>query len=145
MDTAIMLCDHAEAVNGKLFINGGGINVFRVSSGPPHTISTALAVVIHVPWAATNRAHQLTVALLDEDGSEVAPWVPDGASPRPPVRVESQFNVGRPAQLRAGAAQSVPLAINFQLGLRSLGGYVFVVSIDGDEVKRLPFRVQLKD
>lgn len=144
MDTAIMLCDHAEAINGKLFINGGGINVFRVGSGPPHTISTALGVVIHVPWAATNQAHRLAVDLVDEDGSEVAPWVPDGAPPRPPVKVESQFNVGRPAQLRAGAAQPVPLAINFQLGLASLGGYVFVVSIDDVEVKRLPFRVERK-
>lgn len=145
MDTAIMLCDHAEAVKGKLFINGGGIDVFRVGSGPPHPISTALAVVIHVPWAATNRAHRLTVALVDEDGSEVVPWVPSEAPPRPPVRVESQFNVGRPAQLQAGAAQPVALAMNFQLGLTSLGGYVFVVSIDDDEVKRLPFRVERKN
>lgn len=144
MDTAIMLCDHAEAINGKLFVNGGGINVFRVSSGPPYTLSTALAVVIHVPWSATNHAHRLTVDLIDEDGQEVVPWVPEGAAPRPPVKVDSQFNVGRPVQLQAGAAQSFPLAINFQLGLTRLGGYEFVVSIDDVEVKRLAFRVERK-
>lgn len=144
MDTAIMLCDHAEAVNGKLFLNGGGINVFRVSPQPPHSISTALGVVIHVPWTATNQAHHLTVDLIDEDGQPVAPWVPDGAPPRPAVKVDSQFNVGRPVRVQAGAPQSVPLAINFQLALRSLGGYAFVVSIDDTEVKRLSFRLEAK-
>lgn len=139
-----MLCDHAEALNGKLFMNGGGINVFRVARKPPHNITTALASVIHVPWMATNHAHKLSIELIDEDGHEVIPWAPDGAPTPPPVKVETQFNVGRPAQLQSGDVQSFPLAINFQLGLRRLGGYSFVVSIDDAEVRRLPFRLTIK-
>jgi hypothetical protein len=58
-------------------------------------------------------------------------------------RIEGVFNMGRPPTLVAGDEQVIPLAINLNgLPFEAPGRYTFVVEVDGQEVKRLPFRVQ---
>src|SRR4051812_26271979 len=111
MELDVMLCDHAEAHQGKLFINGAGINLVFVSPQPPHVVSLYLAAVVQVPYTQTNQMHTLTVKLLDEDGNPVIPWTPEGViESAPPVQMDAQFNVGRPPILPPGEAQTVPLA-----------------------------------
>jgi hypothetical protein len=54
---------------------------------------------------------------------------------RIPVRsLTAGFNVGRPPQLPHGDSQTVPLAFGFNIPLPRLGVFVFVISIDGDEI-----------
>lgn len=142
MQVDAVLCDHAEIAEGKLFLNGGGINLLYVGPQAPYVINLFFAAVVHVPYTATNAQHTLTLRLLDDDGSAVVPWAPDGAQANGPVVIETEFNVGRPPGLQAGQSQPVPVAFGFPgLPLSRLGGYVFVLEIDGAEERRLTARV----
>src|SRR4051794_16884249 len=114
MEADVFLCNAAEAAEGKLYVNGAGINVCYVPAEPPHMINVALGAVIEVPYTATNQPHTLIVTLLDSDGNQVRPWTPD-ESEVPPVEVHIPFNLGRPPGLQPGDAQTMPVALNVQL------------------------------
>ncbi len=139
MELDAFLCDHAEVADGKLFVNGAGINLTWSSPTPPHMLSVSVAMVVQVPWTETNEPHEVTVALVDDDGAVVRGWSPDGAE-TPPVELRTGFTVGRPAQLPLGEIQTVPLACNFTVPLPRLGMHEFVIALDGTPVKRLPIR-----
>jgi hypothetical protein len=144
MEVDAMLCDHAEAADGKLFINGGGIAAAWVQPQPPYLVTLALGVVIHVPYTETNNPHNLSVQLNDEDGHPVVPWTNEQAVPgsTSPIQAIVPFNVGRPAQLPMGDTQPVALGMNFVgLPMPSLGLFTFILEVDGKEARRLPFRV----
>ena len=105
MKVQMLLCDAAQAVNGKLYILGAGWNII----GPDPTPS-AIAFQIEVPWDQANRKHRLKVALLSDDGQPVLLPTPAGGSN--PAEVTAGFEVGRPPGLRPGSPLSVVLAIN---------------------------------
>ena len=136
-----MLCDFVQAADNKLFVNGGSVNRSWVQPEPPHRVKLGLATVVHVPYTATNQPHKLTITLKTEDGKPVVPHVPDGMPEPGPVEVAVTFNVGRPPILTPGETQDWSFAVNFELDLPQLGGYNFLISIDGSEAKRLPLRV----
>jgi len=53
-----------------------------------------------------------------------------------------RFNLGRPAILQPGEPQHVPFALNLdQIPFERPGTYSFVITIDGEELGRLTFRV----
>ena len=142
MDIDVMLCDHAEALEGKLFINGAAINLLFVGPQPPHVVAFSVAAVVQVPYNATNEPHTIVVRVLDEDGRPVLPWVPDGAPPPSPVEMQTTFTVGRPPILPPGEAQTVPVAFNLQsLPLGHVGAYAVAIEVDGEPVRQLPFRL----
>lgn len=144
MEIDAFLCDHAEVAEGKLFVNGAGINIMWAGAvQAPYPITVSVAAVAHVPWTATNQAHQVDVRLEDEDGNVVTPWAPDGVPDQPNVELGTGFNVGRPPQMTVGDSQNVPLAFGFNVPLKKLGMYSFVISVDGTEMKRLPIRLML--
>jgi hypothetical protein len=141
------LCDSAVVAEGKLYIQGGGWNMLTAASFPFVQSRIGVAVIIGVPYTATNRSHTFELRLLDQDGQPVpiGPVVgtdETGALQRP-SGVAAQFNLGRPSLLRAGDAQNLPFAINLdQLPIESPGAYSFVLGISGQEIERLTFRVQ---
>jgi hypothetical protein len=143
MEIDAFLCDHAEVADGKLFINGAGINILWSGPDGPHLANVAVATVIRVPWTSTNEDHTIRVQLLDEDNHQVFPAAPNLPEQASPIELTAGFNVGRPPQLPHGDSQTVPLAFGFNMPLPRLGAYVFVISIDGDEMKRLPFRMMV--
>ncbi len=100
----LMLADSAQALDNKLYILGGGWSV----TGPDPTPS-ALAVNIKVPWDRANEQHHMVLELLDDDGNAVEIPTPAGGQP---MRIESDFEVGRPPGLRAGTPIDFALAIN---------------------------------
>ena len=69
MEATLLLCDHAEAIGGKLYINGGGWNVLLRPGAP---VNLSLAILIEVPWDEANTQHRLRAYLLTEDGEPVA-------------------------------------------------------------------------
>jgi len=139
-----ILCNHAEAAENKLFLTGGGITMCFVASNLPHIVTVALGNIVHVPYQATNQAHKLSVRLIDEDGQPVIPFHPEGTPEPPPVALEVPFNIGRPPFISVGDEQTIALAVNFtNLPLARLGLYTFVIEIDGNEMRRVPFRVLL--
>ncbi|HVA03352.1 MAG TPA: hypothetical protein VMU64_06330 [Acidimicrobiales bacterium] len=141
MDVDVIVCNHAETAENKLFVTGGGVNMAFVAPQPPHVISLGLGAVIHVPYQATNQAHTFKVALMDEDGNAVVPFHAEGPEPSQ-IEFEAPFNVGRPPMIAVGDEQTISVAVNFKnLPLAQPGLYSFVVSINGHEARRLPFRI----
>jgi hypothetical protein len=138
----VILCNHVEGADGKLYLSGGGIDIAYVAPNPPHVIAVGLGIVVHLPYTATNQAHRLRIALVDEDDKPAAMFQPEGAEAPPPLDVTVPFNVGRPANIAVGDEQSFTVGTNMMgLPLANLGKYIFVVEIDGTEVRRLPLRV----
>jgi len=142
MDADVILCNHAETAENKLYLTGGGISMCFVGPAPPHVITIALGAVIHVPYQMTNQPHTIMFSLVDEDGAPVAPFHADDLPELPPVEVAVPFNVGRPPMIAVGDEQSVALAANFvNLPLSQPGLYSFAVEIDRKPLRSLPFRV----
>lgn len=105
MKVTMLLCDSAQAVNGKLYVLGGGWTL----TGPDPTPS-ALAILIDVPWDEANKEHRLKLALVTEDGRPVN--ILTGPAGERPLEIGAAFEIGRPAGHRAGTPLSVVMAIN---------------------------------
>jgi hypothetical protein len=135
MKVTMMLADAAQAVEGKLYILGGGWSITGPEPAP-----SAIAVYIQVPWDRTNVQHNFRLELLDSDGQPVTAEGPD--SSEEPIVIEGGFEVGRPAGLKPGTPIDVPLAVNIApLPLPAGGRYEWRLSIDGEgsEDWSLPF------
>jgi hypothetical protein len=130
----MMLADAAQAVDNKLFILGGGWSVTGPEPAP-----SAIALHIKVPWDQTNRKHLMLLELIDLDGEPVLIETPVG---RQALRIENQFEVGRPPGVKPGSPLEIPFALNLgPLPLQPGGSYVWRLSINGEthEHWRLPF------
>ena len=105
MKVTILLADAAQAIDGKLYILGGGWSI-----RPPEPTPMAMAIKIEVPWTETNYRHRLRLALFDEDGQPVR--VPTQSDEQQPFEVQADFEVGRPVGILPAAPLDVALAIN---------------------------------
>jgi hypothetical protein len=147
MEVDAFLADSVVVADGKLYAQGAGWNIINVSGLPAQHDRIGIGLVIDVPYTETNQEHRFTLHLETEDGGQLplgdAP--PELETPDGKMRqIEGVFNMGRPPTLVAGDDQVIPLAINLNgLPFESVGRYTFVVQVDGQEVKRLPFRVQM--
>lgn len=131
----MLLCDHAEVADGKLFVNGGGWDQISANGGP-----TGIAVLVQVPWVNTNEQKKITVSLMDHDGRSVTGASPAGETP---IKFEITFEVGRPPGVPHGSDVGVPFALNFPpLALTPAQSYYWLVEIDGEEVGRASFRTR---
>jgi hypothetical protein len=142
MELAALLCNYAEVQNNRLYLSGGGIDqsVVPVGQRGPWSVALSVGLSVEVPWIATSRDHTVHVALLDTDGDPVEVQVNSGDPT--PFGIDFRFNIGRPPDLDAGASQNVALALKLPtLPFAKLGSYTFVVSIDGTELRRLPYRL----
>jgi hypothetical protein len=133
MRASLMLADSAQAVGGKLYVLGGGWNI--AVPGP-----SAIAGLIQVDWNETNQRHHWVLELLDGDGEPVVLPGPFGEQP---VRLEADFEIGRPPGVTAGIEQGVPFGINLGPLPLSPGRYVWRLSINGatDDDWRQPFSI----
>lgn len=134
MKVTMLLADHAQAVQGKLYIIGGGWSI----TGPGPTPS-AIAIKIDVPWDETNRNHSLKLELFDADMHPVQVPTPVGEAP---VVLKGNFEVGRPAGITAGTPIDVSLAFNMgPLPLPPGNRYIWKLSINdkSDELWQLAF------
>lgn len=119
----LMLCDSAQVYDGKLSMLGAGWSWIR--SGTPY----AVAAIVDVPWDKTNSKLNGTFLLVNEDGHSVAP---DGTNP---LRVEVEFEVGRPAGMKPGSSQRIPIFIQvipMDLSYAQPGRYSWRLEIDGE-------------
>jgi hypothetical protein len=123
MRVTMMLADHAQVADGKLFISGGGWS----SCGPGPT-PCAVAILFHVPWQHTNEKVSFGLRLLDEDGHPVVQPGPQGPQP---VQVNGQFEAGRPPGITPGSDIGVPMTFGSVLNLPPGHRYTWVLEIDG--------------
>jgi hypothetical protein len=144
MQAKVLLCDHAQVAQSKLFISGANINRMMVAPNAPHVVNVALAIEVMVPWNATNQAHSLTVELVSDGGARIplADMLPPDHDAGDMGMIVANFNVGRSPDLLPGEDTLMPIALPFYgLPLPQLGSYFFVVRIDGTEVDRVSFRI----
>jgi hypothetical protein len=127
----LILADAAQAVGGKLYMLGGGWDVLTISSSFPARHPFSIALGLRVPWNETNQMQNVGVEIVDEDGN-------------PAAAMSGQVEVGRPAGLPAGQSQLVVLAFNGMMEVKRPGGFAIIGKIEGQEAKRLHFRVVAK-
>ena len=122
----LMLSDHAEVVNGKLYMMGGGYDRRYISDiKVPVTLRTVVSVL--VPWNLTNQAHAVKLRLETEDGRTLG------------QEVQGNLTVGRSVQAIAGQLFRVMAVINFTLTLPQLGGYRIFATLENGESKATTF------
>jgi hypothetical protein len=125
----LILADHAEVLNGKIYMMGGGWDVFTVRSGFPARKSFAIAMGVRVPWEETNRPHRVEVRLVDEDNQTVA------------AQIEGDLIQGRPAMLPQGHSQVVPFALQIHAEFKQPAEYAIRTLLNGEFARAWPFRV----
>ena len=128
----LVLANHVEAVNGLLYISGGGwTDHWRPqppAGGPPIVSHLGVAVTVVVPPAAAPIPQQLSVAIEDEQERQVA-------------GVQTQINQSRPAGLPAGQPQRIALALTFNIVFPVAGEYRLVARLGISAPRELRFRV----
>ncbi len=126
-----LLADHAEVLNGKLYLMGGGWDLRQAAQAPARA-AFAVALGVRVDWEETNVPIGLRLALEDDDGAVL-------------LRLEGNIQVGRPPQLPAGSSQLVQSVVGLQAELPGFGGYRVILEArhpSGAEATRvLPFRL----
>jgi hypothetical protein len=127
MKVTMLLADAAQAVEGKLFVLGGGWSVCGPGPAP-----MALALKIEVPWDSTNQRHQAVFELLDVDGNPVMAPAADEGADEVPIVITADFEVGRPVGVKPGSPLDMPMAINIgPIPLEPGQRYEWRLAIDG--------------
>jgi Family of unknown function (DUF6941) len=121
----MMLCDHAQVADGKMFISGGGWSI----TGTP-TPPSAVAVLLQVPWTEANRRVTFRLKLVDGDGRPVGQR--DVTGQVATVEVNGELTARRPTGLPEGTLLDAPLAVTFAPLDLAPGRYVWELWIDGE-------------
>jgi hypothetical protein len=133
--STFLIADHAESVNGKLYVTGGAWNRIATATLPVVHNHLTVAVVLHVPWESTPEAHRLELRFVDEDGQ-----------PKFPEPIRAQFEAAPPEGTRIGDEQVVVLCFNVDgLSFESAGTYEFHLLVDDQELGQLSFQIVLLD
>lgn len=126
----LILADHVEALNGKLYMMGGGWDSLAVQNLElPVPLSIACGVL--VPYNETDEDHTLTLALRTPDGADIAP------------ALNVRFRTGRAPTLHRGADSHVPFAIRAEFTFPGPGEFAVVGSVDdrGADAQRFKFYI----
>src|SRR5208283_4318320 len=106
-----LLADAAQAVGGKIFVLGGGWNLFR-SPNYPAPVQLAIAIGLGFASNEVGIKYPLNVVIADEAGIPVVP------------EMKGQVETGQPApDVPKGTSVKVPVAINMNMPLPHPGKY----------------------
>jgi Family of unknown function (DUF6941) len=129
---ALLLADFVQAVDGKLYMLGGGWNVLNVATFPAsHTVG--IGVAIDISWNETNERHHADLLVEDADGTAFE-------SPR----VGIDFETGRPPGHPVGTDQRLVFAVNGPIEIAAPGSYSIVLRVSETELGRTRFQVVAK-
>jgi hypothetical protein len=124
----LILADHSEAINGKIYVMGGGWNMLRFPE-LPHEWAFALTFGLDVPWDETNRRYTLTMHIEDPDGELLG------------EEFNMEFEAGRPPGSIQGSDQRIVLSLRTQASFATAGPHAVDDKVDDDEVGRTRFYV----
>ncbi len=130
----LALANHAEAVNGLLYLTGVGWNEVSVNAPADQPIlhHFGIGVSILVGWNDTNRPIPVELRLEGEDGQ------PELA------KVEGEVNVGRAPTVKPGSDQRAVLALNINTQFPARGGYRVVCRVNRDDQKMRSYSFVVK-
>ena len=128
--TTALLCDHAQVRDGLLFVLSGGVSrVMRDSF--PAAMGTCLALVLELDRIEAERAHQLEIVVVGEDGEDVA-------------RMEAEVSVESTSAAKPAEAIQMPFAVDLRAaGIGKPGAYEIRVYVDGQHQRTLQFWAEL--
>jgi hypothetical protein len=122
---AALLADFASVRDNLLYVVGGGITrVYRDSY--PAAMGISLALVIELHRMERDRAHEIEVEIVDEDGKALA-------------KIKGGFQVG---STDAAVHESLMLPLAFDLrpvGLERPGWHSVEISVDSQHQRTLQF------
>lgn len=137
------LADSVVRSEGKLYVQGAGWNRITVALFPAVHDRIGIGLLFNVEPGGSNEPHKFEIRLEDADGKEMSFGVapPQTDEPGAPVtRIGGEFTTGSSEQ---DEEQLIAMAINLNgMSFAKPSAYRFVVSVDGTDVKVLPFRVQ---
>jgi len=118
----VILADGAQAVGGKLYILGGGWNVFYAQAFPA-PVNIALAVNVSYTSYETGVTYPWSVTIADEAG---IPTVPE---------MNGQVQIPQlPPGLPSVAVNRLPLAMQIGLAVPRPGNYIITVRFGSSTV-----------
>jgi hypothetical protein len=130
VEAIVLLADWAEAINGKLYIQGGGWS--RVSHEAP--VNCAVAVRFLVGWEETNKQHKITIRLVNADNQTVK-------VNETPILAETVLEVGRPPGVQPGSDLDAAFALKLTGLPLGEGRYQFLVETSDALLGRAVFDV----
>ncbi len=101
----ILLSDHSESVNGKIYTLGAGWNQLRFPE-LPQEFNFSISLGLDVPWDETNLQHTMTLHIEDPDGERLGD------------EFSLDFETGRPPGSVAGQEQRIVLSLGARHGLQ---------------------------
>ncbi len=127
----LILADAVEALNGKLYMMGGGWDQIHVQTLDV-VVPLQIACGVNVPYNDTDDEHTLTVAVANLDGNAIGPTL------------NLTFRTGRSPNLARGAATHIPFAIKAGFTFPAYGEYTVVAAVDSrdEDRKRHSFYVK---
>ncbi len=136
VEVEAFLADTVQAAGGKLSALGIGWQVLSAPGFPARHDRIGIGVLVRITDGAERGAHRLSVRLLGPgDEARALGRGPDG---RELQELDAPFSVGA-----GSGAGTATFALNFDgLVFPEPGAYTFLIRVDGQEGKRLPFRVQ---
>ncbi|MGO9976030.1 MAG: DUF6941 family protein [Solirubrobacteraceae bacterium] len=124
----LLLTDHSESLNGKLYAMGAGWNILRFPE-LPFDFAFGIALGLDVEWNETNQRHVLELEVLGPDGERLG------------ERFRLEFEAGRPAGVIEGQDQRMVLSLGTRNTFEATGPHSIRVFIDGEEAERTRFYV----
>jgi hypothetical protein len=128
------LADSVVGVQGKLYVLGAGWNRITAALFPARHDRVGIGLLFRIPMGAERRPRRFELTITGPGGEDLAL----GSGPEGPVNaIAGEFTAGGDEE------QVVPIALNLNgLGLPRPGDYRIKISLEGDPMKELPFRVQ---
>jgi hypothetical protein len=124
----LLLSDHSESINGKVYAMGAGWNQLRFPE-LPQEFNFSIALGLDVPWDETNRQHTMTLHIEDPDGERLGD------------EFSLDFETGRPPGSVPGQEQRIVLSLGARTAFSASGPHAVVVKVGGEELDRARFYV----
>ena len=128
------LADSVASVQGKLYALGAGWNRIAVALFPARHDRVGIGLLFRVRAGSPAEPRRFELRLIGPAGEELTL----GSGSEGPVnRIGGEFTAG------GADEQIVPIALNLNgLALPAAGAYRVMISMQGEDVKTLPFSVQ---
>jgi len=124
----LILADAVQAVNGKLYMLGGGWTTLHAAAIPT-THPLGIAFGLRVSWQETNQVHRLEIKMVDSDGASII------------QPIQAALEMGRPPGIRSGADQTAVIAVNAAVQFTKAGRYEVQAAVEGQTVRTVAFDV----
>lgn len=128
----LMVANHAEAVNGLLYVSGGGWTEHwrgaKTDEGQYAPSHLGIALTLLTSWSETNRRYPVKLIVETEDGGDEL------------VKVGGEMESGRPPGVPEGTDLRAVIAVNVEITYPAPGGYRVVAEV-GQDQRTVSFRV----